>query len=603
MIATLEADAKAPAAPRPAVAPQPPVAAAAVRAAPQPPFPANQEVRISGVMAAPGVAIGQAARIERRQYQPAEAGAGEAAERARLDEALSAAQAAVKNRLAGAEAGGATHEILSAHLTFLEDPELRNAAETEIHAGKSAGWAWRKAVEGQIAMLRQAGARFVERINDLEDIDGRVQAALIGETESSVTLPDDAVLVAADLLPSQFVGLDASRIAAIVTELGGPTSHVSILAGARGIPAVVAVGQDAARISSGAKLLVNADKGSVVVWPSDALLADTRKAMATRKQRAAEAEAAAREQGQLADGKHVEVFANLGALADVAPALAGGAEGCGLLRSEFLFLNRSAPPDEESQLSDYQAIAAALEGRPLVIRTLDAGADKTLPYLEMAEDENPQLGVRGIRIGFARPDLLRTQLRAILRVKPIGQCKIMLPMVADLDELRNVRKMLDEEKAKLGITAPVELGIMVEVPSAAVMARELAAEADFFSVGTNDLTQYVLAMDRMNPALARFVDALHPAVLRLIKMAADGAHEHGRWIGVCGALASAPLAAPVLVGLGVTELSATAKAVPQVKAMLRRVTEAECREAAEEALAQKTAAEVRAALAARWPDA
>jgi phosphocarrier protein FPr/phosphocarrier protein len=297
------------------------------------------------------------------------------------------------------------------------------------------------------------------------------------------------------------------------------------------------------------------------------------------------------------------VFANLGSLADVKPALAGGAEGSGLLRSEFLFLNRDAPPDEESQLADYQAIATALEGRPLVIRTLDAGADKALPYLEMEEGENPQLGVRGVRLGLERPDLLRTQLRAILRVKPVGQCKIMLPMIADVEEVRTVRKMVDEEKAKLGIAAKVEFGIMIEVPSAAVMANELASETDFFSVGTNDLTQYVLAMDRMNPALARYVDALHPAVLRLIKTAADGAHAHGRWIGVCGALAAAPLAAPVLVGLGVTELSGTAKAVPQVKAMLRKVTEAECREAAEEALAQKTAADVRAALAARWPDA
>jgi phosphocarrier protein FPr/phosphocarrier protein len=603
MIATLEADAKPSATAKPAAVGPAPTTLAGAPAAPKPPFPEEEEVRLTGVMAAPGLAIGRAARIERRRYDPSEAGAGEGNERARLDEALAKAQGAVKSRLAAAEASGAAHEILSAHLTFLEDPELRAAAEVEMRAGKSAGWAWRKAVEGQIAVLKQAGQRFVERVNDLEDIDGRVQAALLDETDADVELPADSVLVAAELLPSQFVGLEAGRVAAIVTELGGPTSHVSILAGARGIPALVAVGPEAARIPSGAPMLVDADKGAVTVWPKEALLSATRSAMATRKTRAAEAEAAARELGQLADGKRVEVFANLGSLADVKTALAGGAEGSGLLRSEFLFLNRDAPPDEESQLADYQAIATALEGRPLVIRTLDAGADKALPYLGMEEGENPQLGVRGVRIGLERPDLLRTQLRAILRVKPVGQCKIMLPMIADVEEVRTVRKMVDEEKAKLGIAAKVELGIMVEVPSAAVMANELAAETDFFSVGTNDLTQYVLAMDRMNPALARHVDALHPAVLRLIKTAADGAHAHGRWIGVCGALAAAPLAAPVLVGLGVTELSGTAKAVPHVKAMLRKVTEAECREAAEEALAQKTAAGVRAALAARWPDA
>lgn len=604
MIATLEADAKA-SVPAEAPAPAPKARApVATPAAPQSPFLEGTEVRLSGVTAVPGAAFGRAARVDRRAYHPAEAGAGESVEHARLAEALAAAQSAVRSRQAQAKAGSAAHEILAAHLSFLEDPELRSAAEDQIRAGKSAGWAWHGAVEGQIAILNQAGAaRFLERVNDLVDIDGRVQGALLGENEAAADLPDDAVLVAADLLPSQFVGLDMGRVAAIVTEGSGPTSHVAILAAAHGIPAIVAVGPEAARIPSGAEMLIDADKGTAVVFPRAALVSETLAATAARRKRFAKAQAAAHEPGRLADGKRIEVVANIGGLADVALALAGGAEGCGLLRSEFLFLNRDAPPDEESQFREYQAIATALEGRPLIVRTLDAGADKELPYLGMAKDENPQLGVRGIRIGLARPDLLRTQLRAILRVQPVGQCKIMLPMVADIEELGAARKICDEEKAKLGISAKVELGIMVEVPSAAVMARELAAIADFFSVGTNDLTQYVLAMDRMNPALARFLDALHPAVLRLIGMAAEGARAHGRWVGVCGALASVPLAAPVLVGLGVTELSGTPKSLPQVKATLRRVTEAQCREAAEEALRQETAVGVRAALAARWPEA
>ena len=285
----------------------------------------------------------------------------------------------------------------------------------------------------------------------------------------------------------------------------------------------MAVGPEAARIPSGATVLVDADQGDVIVWPSDALVSRTRNAIAARTRRIAEAETAAREPGQLADGKRIEVFANLGALADVAPALAAGAEGCGLLRSEFLFLNRDAAPDEESQYSDYQAIASALQGRPLVIRTLDAGADKELPYLGMAEDENPQLGVRGIRLGLARPDLLRTQLRAILRIKPAGQCKIMLPMIADIEEVRQVRKVLEEEKTKLGVTTDIEFGIMVEVPSAAVMA-ERACRGRRTSSRSAPTTSRSTCWRWIagHPALARQADALHPSVLRLIKMTVDG---------------------------------------------------------------------------------
>jgi phosphocarrier protein FPr/phosphocarrier protein len=566
------------------------------------PLPVGVELCLSGVTAAPGVAMGHAVRIDRRDYTPAETGAGEALERARLEEALSSARAAVHRRRAGTEAGSAAHGILSAHLAFLEDPELRAGAEKHLLAGKSAGWAWHQSVEAQAAILRGLGtARFVERINDLIDIDRRVQAALLGENEAGIDLPADAVLVASDLLPSQMIGLEAGRIVAIVTGSGGPTSHVAILAGARGIPALVAVGAEVGRIAAGTPMLVNADQGAVYVYPRRALLVETRAVLTARRRRLAAAAAEARTPCRTADGLRVEVFANLGTLADVGPALAAGAEGCGLLRSEFLFLHRDTPPDEASQLKDYQEIATAMGGRPLVVRTLDAGADKALPYLNMPADENPQLGVRGIRLGLVRPELLRTQIRAILRVAPAGQCRIMLPMVSSIEELRRARAVLEEEKAALGISAEVPLGIMVEVPSAAVMADVLAAEADFFSVGTNDLTQYVLAMDRMNPALARYVDALHPAVLRLIRVAAEGARKHGRWVGVCGALASVPLAAPVLVGLGVTELSTTAAALPQVKAMLRSVTEAECRAAAEEAVAQPTAADVRAMLGRKWP--
>jgi phosphocarrier protein FPr/phosphocarrier protein len=429
-----------------------------------------------------------------------------------------------------------------------------------------------------------------------------VQAVLAGSRQQAAALPPDAVLFADDLLPSQLAGVDTGKIAGICTAGGGPTSHVAILAGSMGIPALVAVGPGALRVPDGAPVIVNADEGMVRVFPPAALAKQMRGAMASRRARVTEARRHAREEGRTADGVRIEVVANLGNVADVKAALENGAEGCGLLRSEFMFLNRDSAPTEDEQAAQYQAIATGLAGRKLIIRTLDAGADKALPYLNMPREENPQLGVRGIRLGLARPELLRAQLRAILRVEPAGQCSIMLPMVASLAELRQARAMLEEEKAALHRAGAVALGIMIEVPSAALLSEALAEAADFFSIGTNDLTQYVLAMDRLNPALARQVDALHPAVLRMIAATVEGARKHGRWVGVCGALASLPLAAPVLIGLGVTELSATAAAVPQVKAVVRTLTMDACVAAAREALQQTSAQAVRTGLARRWPD-
>jgi phosphocarrier protein FPr/phosphocarrier protein len=271
------------------------------------------------------------------------------------------------------------------------------------------------------------------------------------------------------------------------------------------------------------------------------------------------------------------------------------------LRTEFLFLDRETPPDEAEQAREYQAIAEGLGGRPLIIRTLDVGGDKPVPYLPLPYEENPALGLRGVRTSLWRPDLLRAQLRAILSVRPEGQCSIMLPMIAQVSELKAVRGVLDEIAREVGRATPVKLGVMIETPASAVLADQIAAEADFLSVGTNDLTQYVLAMDRGNPQLAAQLDAMHPAVLRLIGMAAEGAAKHGRWIGVCGGLASDPIAAPILVGLGVTELSATPSRIPEVKAAVRQITFADCQKAARAALALTAAAEVRALVLKTWP--
>jgi multiphosphoryl transfer protein len=568
------------------------------------PFAPDHEVVLTGVTAAPGLAVGRAARLVQQAFDFSEAGAGADVELPKLHQGVSGAQAALRATLAADRAPGSpAHAILSAHLAFLEDPDLLAAAEQYVNAGNSAAAAWHQAMHAQIVTLRGLGdARLAERANDLLDVERRVLVALAGGDEASISLPSEAVLFADDLLPSQLAGLDSGKIAGICTAAGGPTSHVAILAGSMGIPALVAVGPDALRVPDGAPVILNADEGVVRIFAPAALAEQAKGAMSARQSRLAANRRHAQEEGRTADGVRIEVVANLGGVADVKAALENGAEGCGLLRSEFLFLNRDIAPTEDEQAAQYQAIATALVGRPLIIRTLDAGSDKKLPYLDMPEELNPELGVRGIRLGLARPELMRAQFRAILRVQPRGQCNIMLPMVASLAELRQARAMLDEEKAALGRTDPVPLGIMIEVPSAAMLSDALAAEADFFSVGTNDLTQYVLAMDRLNPSLAKQVDALHPAVLRMIAATVEGARKHGRWVGVCGGLASVPLAVPVLVGLGITELSAASAAVPQLKAVLRTLTMDACVAAAHEALQQTSAEAVRSGLARRWPE-
>jgi phosphocarrier protein FPr/phosphocarrier protein len=312
-----------------------------------------------------------------------------------------------------------------------------------------------------------------------------------------------------------------------------------------------------------------------------------------RARRAAEQQAAQRE-CRTADGARIEVFANVGSEAEAYAAVRNGAEGSGLLRTEFLFLDRVAPPDEAEQLEKYQQIARALDGRPLTIRTLDIGGDKPIPYLPLPHEDNPALGLRGVRTSLWRPDLLRIQLRAILRVRPAGQCRILLPMITDPGEIRAVRLMLDDLRREEGYREPIALGAMIETPASAVMADRIAREADFLSVGTNDLTQYTLAMDRGHPELAARLDALHPAVLRLIAKTVEAAKVYGRTVAVCGGLASDPVAVPVLIGLGVHELSMVPAVIPQLKALIATLSVDDCTALATHALERETAEAVRA---------
>jgi len=373
---------------------------------------------------------------------------------------------------------------------------------------------------------------------------------------------------------------------------GGPTSHVAILAASMGVPAIVAAGEGVAAIKDGASLILDADAGLLHVAPDAKALEAAQTALAQRAERLAAARAAAREDCRMTDGTRIQVYANLGSLAEAEAAAAVGAEGCGLLRTEFLFLERDTAPDEDEQAARYEAIARAMGGRSLIIRLLDVGGDKTAAYLPIGPEENPALGVRGVRVLMRRPQVLKTQLRAILR--GAAHAKIMVPMVTGLSELRVVRAALDEARREMGRVGRTDLGVMIETPAAAATADLLAAEADFLSVGTNDLTQYALAMDRGNPDLAGEVDALHPAVLRLIAQAAEGGRKHALWTGVCGGLAGDLAGAPILIGLGVTELSMPAAAIPEAKALIRTLSPEACRRLAEQALRQPTAEAVRA---------
>jgi phosphoenolpyruvate-protein phosphotransferase len=382
---------------------------------------------------------------------------------------------------------------------------------------------------------------------------------------------------------------------------GGATSHASILAAALGIPALVALGAEVQTIPDGRALILDAERGLLEVDPAPARFAAARAQVAARlAQRAAEQDAAQRE-CRTRDGTRIEVFANVGSVAEAASAVRNGAEGCGLLRTEFLFLERQTPPSEAEQRDEYQRIADALGGRPLTIRTLDAGGDKPIPYLPLPPEDNPALGLRGVRTSLAYPQLFATQLRAVLAVRPAQRCRLLLPMITGVDEVNTVRALLDELCRELRRGESIAVGVMIETPAAALLAERLAAVADFLSIGTNDLTQYTLAMDRGHPQLAERLDALHPAVLRLIARAAQGAHAHGRHAAVCGGLASEPLAAPLLVGLGVHELSAVPAVIPQLKACLSAVSLEECRALAAQALEQDSPTAVRALLARRAP--
>jgi phosphoenolpyruvate-protein phosphotransferase/dihydroxyacetone kinase phosphotransfer subunit len=579
----------------------------AVAAPPQRPEPVPVEAPtpadgLAGLPASPGVAIGPVVHFTRPQLEiPAAEADDPEAEWRRLEEAIAETRQEITRTRdsTAARAGEDEASIFDAHLLLLEDDALLEPAREAIEGRRAnAARAWQDAVDAAAEAWRSLEDDYLrERAQDVLEVGRRVSARLLG-VDASPRPSGAGILVAADLAPGEAAALHPEIVRGIATAAGGPTSHAAILARALGVPAVVGAGTGLLAVAEGATVLVDGDTGGIQVDPSEEVVETHRRRREARERAEREAWAAADQPAVTRDGTRIEVAANVSSTADVELALRAGAEGVGLLRTEFLFLDRATLPDEEEQAAAYREIAAGLRGRPLILRTLDVGADKPLPSVPQPPEANPFLGVRGVRLGFEQPSLLRTQLRAALRVAAEFPLKVMFPMVAGVDELRRAKALLDEARAELhreGVATPgrLDVGVMIEVPSAALTAERLAKEVDFFSIGTNDLSQYTLAAERGNPRVAALADPLHPAVLQLIAAVTAAAERHGRWVGVCGEAAGDPLAVPLLIGLGVHELSATPRSVPLVKQVVRGLDLPTARHLAERAQLLANAREVR----------
>ena len=552
---------------------------------------------IRGVGAAPGIAVGPIFHFQQVEFNLDRPEVLSANGQMELPEALECAKSQLTElhqqmteKKLGNEAA-----IFEAHKELLDDPELMEAVQARIKTGQSSLKAWKATMDERAAAIAALNDPLLAaRAADLLDVGKRVLRLMLGIKENGASMPTTPVVVVArELSPSDTASFDPERVLGFGIVEGGPTSHIAILARALGLPAIVGVDEAMLALEAKTPVILNGNDGTLTVNPA----ADVLERAKLSQRRWLEYRRFAQEQASLPaitqDGHRVDVTANAGSIADAAEALNMGADGIGLLRTEFLFLERTTAPSEEEQHNVYRAIAETMKTLPVIVRTLDIGGDKPLPYIQLKPELNPFLGERGIRLCLNRPELFREQLRAILRAAPYGNLRIMFPMVSDLAELHQARALIEELRRELD-GPPVEIGIMVEVPSAALMADVFAPEIDFFSIGTNDLTQYTLAMDRGNSALASKHDGLHPAVLRLIAQTIDAAHKHGKRADICGELGSDSAAIPILLGLGMDELSVSIPSVPTVKAQVRSLKISDLQSLAREALNCSTAQEVRA---------
>ncbi|MEF2280209.1 phosphoenolpyruvate--protein phosphotransferase [Deinococcus sp. YIM 134068] len=559
--------------------------------------PTGAGTTVDGVAAADGLVVGVTRQHVQRPLDVRDEPGDPLTESDRFDSALTAARAELDTVIAdvGARFGADKAAIFRAHQELLGDEGTMQDTVGRILDGHGVAWAYREVTNERIAALQKLDdPTLAARAVDLSDVQRRVLRHLLGIREADVAASGPVILLAPDLTPSDTARLGPDTLLGFVTAQGGPTSHTAIIARGLGLPAVVAAGNGVLEVPDGTPAILDGGSGRLYLNPSEADVQAARERQGVLARERELARAARHQPGATRDGARVEVAANINRAADAEAALDAGAEGVGLMRTEFLFLERDSVPSEDEQEQEYRAMAQAMGDRTLIIRTLDIGGDKEVPYLGLAHEDNSFLGLRGIRLCFDRPDLFLPQLRAVVRVaKDHPNVHLMFPMISTLEDFRRARAIFDQVRGELN--APnVPLGVMIEVPSAALIADALAQEVDFFSVGTNDLTQYTLAMDRLHPQLARQTDAMHPAVLQLIGLTVQAAERHGKWVGVCGGAAGDEVGALMLTGLGVKELSVSTPQIATVKAALRQRTKAELQSLAQEALAQPNAEAVRA---------
>jgi phosphoenolpyruvate-protein phosphotransferase (PTS system enzyme I) len=558
---------------------------------------------LKGIGASAGIAIAKAYRLEEPELNVEKSSVENIeAEVQRFDAAIKQSTSELEQikEHAFKELGEDKAAIFAAHLLVLSDPELINPIKDKITTEKvNAEFALQEVANMFISMFESMDNEYMkERAADIRDVTKRVMSHLLGVTIPNPSMiSEEVIIIAEDLTPSDTAQLNRQYVKGFTTDIGGRTSHSAIMARSLEIPAVVGTKTVTADIENGVLVILDGLAGTVIVDPSADMIKEYEEKKAAYEAQKAEWAKLVNERTVSKDGEHVELAANIGTPEDVKGVLENGGEGVGLYRTEFLYMGRTQLPTEDEQFDSYKAVLERMEGKPVVVRTLDIGGDKELPYLDLPKEMNPFLGFRAIRLCLEEQDIFRTQLRALLRASTFGNLKIMFPMIATLGEFRQAKAILLEEKAKLQaegvvVSETIELGIMVEIPSTAVMADQFAKEVDFFSIGTNDLIQYTMAADRMNERVSYLYQPYNPAILRLVKMVIDAAHKEGKWAGMCGEMAGDEIAIPILLGLGLDEFSMSASSILQARSQILKLSKAEMNAVIEQLLNMDTAEEV-----------